>query len=73
MTTDTSERGLERLICIALCGHPCDGTTQTGITHTSSRPRIMPAGSGATHMTIIGSTVWTWRSSRPSCAKPSRI
>ena len=33
MTTDTSERGLERLICMALCGHPCDGTTQTGITH----------------------------------------
>ena len=24
MTTDTSERGLERLICSALAGHPCD-------------------------------------------------
>ena len=24
MTTDTSERGLERLICTALTGHPCD-------------------------------------------------
>ena len=24
MTTDTSERGLERLICTALIGHPCD-------------------------------------------------
>ena len=24
MTTDTSERGLERLICSALTGHPCD-------------------------------------------------
>ena len=24
MTTDTSERGLERLICKALAGHPCD-------------------------------------------------
>ena len=23
MTTDTSERGLERLICKALTGHPC--------------------------------------------------
>ena len=22
--TDTSERGLERLICTALAGHPCD-------------------------------------------------
>lgn len=26
MTTDTSERGLERLICTALTGHPCDPT-----------------------------------------------
>ena len=24
MTTDTSERGLERLICAAMTGHPCD-------------------------------------------------
>ena len=24
MTTDTSEKGLERLICTALTGHPCD-------------------------------------------------
>ena len=24
MTTDTSERGLERLICVALTGNPCD-------------------------------------------------
>ena len=24
MPTDTSERGLERLICTALTGHPCD-------------------------------------------------
>ena len=26
MTTDTSERGLERLICTALTGSPCDAT-----------------------------------------------
>ena len=26
MTTDTSERGLERLICTALTGNPCDAT-----------------------------------------------
>ena len=24
MTTDTSEKGLERLICTVLAGHPCD-------------------------------------------------
>ena len=27
MTTDTSEKGLERLICTALAGHPCDPPT----------------------------------------------
>ena len=30
MTTDTSERGLERFICTALTGQPCD-TTQEGV------------------------------------------
>lgn len=29
--TDTSERGLERLICKALTGHPCDLTTAVGV------------------------------------------
>ena len=27
MTTDTTERGLERLICTALTGAPCDPGT----------------------------------------------
>ena len=27
MATDTSERGLEHLICIALAGHPCEPPT----------------------------------------------
>ena len=26
MTTDTTERGLESLICTALAGHPCDSS-----------------------------------------------
>ena len=30
MTTDTSERGLERLICTALTGHPCDPPQESG-------------------------------------------
>ncbi len=30
-TTDTSERGLERLICTALTGQPCDPTTADGV------------------------------------------
>ena len=29
MTTDTSERGLERLICTALAGHPCTGASSS--------------------------------------------
>ena len=29
MVTDTSEQGLERLICIALAGHPCEPNTGT--------------------------------------------
>jgi len=39
MTTDTSERGLERLICTALAGHPCEPPA----TDTASLP---PAGYG---------------------------
>ncbi len=31
MTTDTTERGLERLICTALAGHPCDPPGGEGI------------------------------------------
>ena len=41
MTTDTSERGLERLICTALTGQPCD-TTQEGVV----RERPSNYGSG---------------------------
>jgi len=33
MTTDTSERGLERLICTALTGHPCDPPKQGEESH----------------------------------------
>ncbi len=39
MTTDTSERGLERLICTALAGHPCEPPA----TGTVAEP---PAGYG---------------------------
>ena len=30
MTTDTSEKGLERLVCMALAGHPCDPPSAAG-------------------------------------------
>ena len=39
MTTDTSEKGLERLICTALTGAPCD-PPQGGMVHER------PAGYG---------------------------
>ena len=35
MTTDTTERGLERLICTALAGHPCDPPPKGGEHHES--------------------------------------
>ena len=41
MTTDTSERGLERLICTALAGQSCD-PTQTGVVR--ERPSNYSAG-----------------------------
>lgn len=39
MTTDTSERGLERLICTALTGHPCD-PPKLGAPHEESVPSV---------------------------------
>jgi type I restriction enzyme, R subunit len=43
MSTDTSERGLERLICTALTGAPCDPISgPTGAVH--ERPAIYGAG-----------------------------
>ena len=41
MTTDTSEKGLERLICTAMAGHPCD-PPQPGAIH--ERPAVYNAG-----------------------------
>ena len=38
MTTDTSEQGLERLICTVLAGHPCDPSTDNLVS--------VPAGVG---------------------------
>ncbi|GJL62586.1 MAG: hypothetical protein NPIRA04_12400 [Nitrospirales bacterium] len=42
MTTDTSERGFERLICTALTGHPCDPLPPGVETH--ERPAVYGAG-----------------------------
>jgi len=48
VTTDTSEQGLERLICTALAGHPCDPPVAAG----SGEP---PAGYGG-----VGWSGGTW-------------
>ena len=42
MTTDTSERGLERLICTALTGSPCDAGGSADAVH--ERPAAYGAG-----------------------------
>ena len=41
VTTDTSEKGFERLICTAMAGHPCD-PPQPGAIH--ERPAVYNAG-----------------------------
>src|SRR5438445_7239859 len=43
MTTDTSERGLERLICTALTGSPCDPGTR-GVGEVGQRPPTYGVG-----------------------------
>lgn len=43
MTTDTSERGLERLICTALTGAPCDPGAER-LDRGRERPAIYGAG-----------------------------
>ena len=42
MTTDTSEKGLERLICTALAGHPCDPPPPGAV----AEPRAAYGGAG---------------------------
>src|SRR5690348_15331626 len=42
MTTDTSERGLERLICTALTGAPCDPGAPANV--VKERPATYAAG-----------------------------
>ena len=46
MTTDTSERGLERLICTALTGHPCDQSSVSSGISASSGDSGAAGGSG---------------------------
>ena len=43
VTTDTTERGLERLICTALAGHPCDPPSKSG---ERREPEAQSGGAG---------------------------
>ena len=45
MTTDTTERGLERIICTALAGHPCDPPPKGG---ERREPEARSGGTGWT-------------------------
>ncbi len=51
MTTDTSERGLERLICTAMVGHPCDPIVSAD--QVAQRPAVYGAG-------WIGGSPWDY-------------
>jgi type I restriction enzyme R subunit len=51
MTTDTSERGLERLICTAMAGHPCDPVVSAD--QIAQRPSVYGAG-------WIGGSPWDY-------------
>ena len=54
MTTDTSEKGLERLICAALTGAPCDPTAGKAL-WLSVQPLTAWAGYAATPRTTTES------------------
>ncbi len=74
MTVPTpARRGLERLICTALTGAPCDpGTAPADAVRERPAAYGGRAGSAARPRTTTASTAWTWRSSRPSCGRRSR-
>ena len=66
MTTDTSERGLERLICTALAGHPCEPPV-SGTTWPKRRPAMAAwAGAAATRTTTTASIASMSCNSAPS-------
>ena len=44
MTTDTSERGLERLICKVLTGHPCYPSKEGRVAEASASAAPEVAG-----------------------------
>ena len=70
MSTDTTERGLERLICATLTGYPCE-PPKAG---TVGEPSAGYGGVGWTApipTTTTESTASTSSSSRPSCTQPS--
>ena len=55
MTTDTTERGLERLICTALTGHPCDPPAPGEL----PQPAEPSPASGSDRTTAPATAGWT--------------
>jgi type I restriction enzyme, R subunit len=53
VTTDTSERGLERLICTALTGTPCDPGTRP-VDWVKERPSAYGAAADSEEMVDAG-------------------
>lgn len=58
--SDTSERGLERLICTALTGHPCDPVpTESDAVREEDTSYGGYGWIGAIRTTMTESTAWT--------------
>ena len=69
-TTDTSEKGLERLICEALTG-AADAIRRRRTGSASGRPATAWAGYAEIRGTTTGGTALTWPSLPPSSMPPS--
>ena len=50
MTTDTSELGLERLICMALTGYPCDSSPYNYVPEPA--PGLQPSRTGMESLSV---------------------
>ncbi|MDE0158125.1 MAG: type I restriction endonuclease subunit R, partial [Gammaproteobacteria bacterium] len=58
MTTDTSERGLERIICAALTGIPCDPARDNTLTEIPSAQKQVSFGGVGKEASPYGGVGW---------------
>ena len=59
MTTDTTERGLERIICTALTGHPCDPSRDNTLTEIPPDEKQVSFAAVDKPTTPYGGAGWT--------------